>query len=104
MRNPARAAVFGVILLAVVGGGCRSKFRSGDYKMHIDPQSFLDYLAKWDQAALEQPNSAEGQVWRARARGKLNRDEETVTALHKAAALDTTGIFRLDIQNTRLSF
>ena len=41
-------------------------------------------LGNFDKAATEQPNSAEIHMWRARALGRLERDEEA-DAAHASA-------------------
>jgi tetratricopeptide (TPR) repeat protein len=103
MRNSTKTFVIGMTVLAVVGIGCSSAGLSA-CKLHFDQGRYPQALANIEKAALEQPNSAEVQMWRARCLGMLERDEEAAAALTKAAELDVNHKFKADIDNTRVSF
>jgi tetratricopeptide (TPR) repeat protein len=103
MSNRARAYMIGFVVLAMIIIGCKSEFLAGG-KLHFDQQRYQQALENFEKAALEQPNSAEVQMWRARALGKLERDEDAEAALTKAAELDANGEFKEEIDNTRVSF
>ncbi len=103
MSNRAYAFIVAVVVLAAVIVGCKSEYLAGG-KLHFDQQRFAQALENFDRAAAEQPASAEVQMWRARALGKLERDEEAEAAISKATELDKTGEFKQDIENTRVSF
>lgn len=102
MSSRARGFLIGLAVLAVIIAGCKSEFLAGG-KLHFDQQRFPQALENFDKAAAEQPTSAEIQMWRARALGKLERDDEAEAALTKATELDKTGEFKTDIDNTRVS-
>ena len=103
MSNRAYAFLIAVVVLAAVIVGCKSEFLAGG-KLHFDQQRYEQALENFDRAAAEQPGSAEVQMWRARALGKLKRDEEAEAAIDKATELDKTGVLKQDIDNTRISF
>jgi tetratricopeptide (TPR) repeat protein len=103
MSNRAQAIFVVVLALAAVLVGCKSEYLAGA-KLHFDQQRYSQALENFDKAAVEMPKSAEVQMWRARALGKLERDEESEAALDKAMELDITGEFKQDIDNTRISF
>ncbi len=103
MSNRARAFMIVLAVVAAVIVGCKSEYLAGG-KLHFDQQRYPQALENFEKAALEQPNSAEVHMWRARALGQLKRDEEAEAALTKAAELDVEQEFKQDIDNTRVSF
>ncbi|MCK4413909.1 MAG: tetratricopeptide repeat protein [Candidatus Eisenbacteria sp.] len=89
-----------VVIVALLAG-CGSKWIAGG-KLHFSQSRFERALENFQKAVEEQPNNGEAHLWLGRTLAELERDEEAVGEVRKAAELDPTQAEMVD--NTLISF